>query len=548
VDVAVDQLGPRSLRRLLDAVLAIGSELDLDMALRHIVETATSLVDARYGALGVLDESRNELSAFITVGVDAETHRAIGRLPKGLGLLGALIVDARPLRVPVIDEHPDRSGFPPKHPPMTSFLGVPIVSQGKVFGNLYLTDKTTAEVFNDLDEQLASGLAAAAGIVIHNARLHGHVRRRDAALTAVHEVVAAVAGEREGQAALQLVADRACVLAGADVATIALPSDGGDTLEVAVVAGAASAAFLGDRFPVAGSVSGEVIATGRPVVLADASGDYRTAQPQVRHGQIGPAMWVPLTAYGTPVGTLGVGRATESEPFTDAELDLVLLFAAHASVIVEVDRGRDDARRLSILEDQERIARDLHDTVIQRLFATGLSLQSLCRLTDEPTTSRILAAIDELDGTIRQIRTVIFGLERPTSGPSTALRGRVLDLCAEAARVLGFEPTVGFSGPIDTVTGGELADEIVAVLREALSNVSRHAAANSVAVDVTADDETVTLIVSDDGRGLDTGTELGGGQGLENMRVRALRRSGRFELTARPDGGTLLLWSSPHTR
>jgi signal transduction histidine kinase len=347
---------------------------------------------------------------------------------------------------------------------------------------------------------------------------------------------------------LQLVADRACVLAGADVATVALPSGAGDTLEVAVVAGAASAAFHGVRFSLAGSVSGEVITTGQPVVLADASRDYRLAQPQVRDGNIGPAMWVPLMGYGAPIGTLSVGRATDSAPFTDAELDLVLLFAAHASVIVEVDRGRDHARRLSILEDQDRIARDLHDTVVQRLFATGLSLQSLCRLTDEPTTSRIMAAIDDLDSTIRQIRTVIFGLERATSAPSTGLRGRVLDLCAEAARVLGFEPTVGFSGPIDTVTSGELADETLAVLREALSNVSRHAAANRVDVDVTADDQTVTVIVTDDGRGLDTGTERAGGQGLENMRMRALRRSGWFELAGGPDGGTRLLWSSPHTQ
>jgi signal transduction histidine kinase len=391
-------------------------------------------------------------------------------------------------------------------------------------------------------------LAAAAGIVIHNARLHGHVTRRDAALTAVHEVISAAAGDREGHEALQLVADRACQLAGADVATVALPTGAGDTLEVAVVSGAASAAFGGVCFPRAGSVSGEVITTGRPVVLTDASRDYRLAQPQVKHGHFGPAMWVPLIAYGAPVGTLSVGRTTGSTPFTDAELDLVLLFAAHASVIVEVDRSRDDARRLSILEDQERIARDLHDTVIQRLFATGLSLQSLCRLTDEKTTSRIMAAIDELDSTIRQIRTVIFGLERPTSGPSAGLRGRVLDLCAEATRVLGFEPTVGFSGPIDTVTGGELADEILAVLREALSNVNRHAAADSVAVAVTADDQTVTLTVTDDGRGLDTGTEHAGGQGLENMRVRALRQSGRFELAAGPDGGTRLLSSSPHTQ
>ena len=415
--MSVDQLGPRSLRQLLDAVLAIGSELDLDRALTHIVETAASLVDARYGALGVLDETRNGLTSFITVGIDDATRRAIGPLPKGLGLLGSLIQDARPLRVPVIEEHPDRAGFPPNHPPMTSFLGVPIVSRGEVFGNLYLTDKTTAEAFTDLDEQLVTGLAAAAGIVIENAQLYGRLHRRDAALTAIHEMVSTVAAHGEGDAALQLVADRACELAAADMATIAMPDGDGESLVMEVVAGADAEELRGRVFPVASSVSGEVIRTGEPVVLVDASEDRRVDQPQVQIGQIGPVIWVPLTAYGDPVGTLSVARSKGAVPFSPSELELVSLFAAQASVILEVARGREDARRVSILEDQERIGRDLHDTVIQRLFATGLSLQGAARLTTEPATSRVMAAVDDLDTTIRQIRTVIFGLERATGGP-----------------------------------------------------------------------------------------------------------------------------------
>ncbi|HLY84239.1 MAG TPA: GAF domain-containing protein, partial [Acidimicrobiales bacterium] len=192
-----EHAGPRSLRRLLDAVLTIGSELDLASVLRRIVEAAVELVGARYGALGVLNESGTGLAEFITVGLDDDTRRAIGNLPKGLGLLGALITDARPLRLPDLREHPDRSGFPPNHPPMTSFLGVPIRVRQEVFGNLYLTDKTAGEVFTDVDEELALGLASAAGVAIANARLFEQVRRREAALAAMHEVASALVAGTE---------------------------------------------------------------------------------------------------------------------------------------------------------------------------------------------------------------------------------------------------------------------------------------------------------------------------------------------------------------
>jgi signal transduction histidine kinase len=541
--VDVDQLGPRSLRRLLDAVLGIGAELDLDQALRHIVEAAVALVDARYGALGVLDESKSQLAEFITVGLDDETRRAIGDPPKGLGLLGALITDAHALRVPVIAEHPRRAGFPPGHPPMTSFLGVPIVSHGEVYGNLYLTDKTTAEVFTDLDEQLVSGLAAAAGVVIDNARLYGRVQRRDATLTAVHDIVAAVAAEREGHHAMQLVADRAQTLVDADVATIALPA-GPDELSIDIAAGAVADELRGRRFPVADSVSGEVMRSGRPVVVADASQDGRLGQPQVSGGVIGPAVWIPLAANGRPAGSLCLARTRGAAPFSQSEIDLALLFAAHAGVILEVDQGRDDAERVSVLHDQERIARDLHDTVIQRLFATGLSLQAVARLTDEPARSRVMNAVDDLDDTIRQIRTVIFGLERPSASAPVSLRARLLEVCAEVARPLGFDPAIRFEGAIDVGVGPNDIADIVPVVREALSNVARHAGATHVDVDVGIGDGRLRVVVSDDGRGFDPEVSPGG-HGVQNMRARAARRGGSFELDERPGGGTTLRWSVP---
>jgi signal transduction histidine kinase len=521
--------------------LIIGSELDLDQALHRIVEAAVALAEARYGALGVLDEDQRSLAAFVTVGIDDDARRVIGDLPKGLGLLGALIEDSRPLRVPDISEHPGRAGFPPNHPPMTSFLGVPVSSRGTVFGNLYLTDKTTAETFTDLDEALVSGLAAAAGVVIDNARLYGRVHRRDATLSAVHAVVESLASGRTDVTALQLVADRARELVGADLATVALPA-GPDELSIDVVAGDAGKHLRGRRFPVADSVSGEAMLTARVVVLVEASQDHRVGQPQVSSKLVGPAIWAPLLAGGEPAGTLSVARRRGAGPFTPAEVELVELFAAHAGVILEVERSREHARHVSIVEDEERIARDLHDTVIQRLFATGLSLQATVRALTEPARSRVMDAIDDLDHTIREIRTVIFGLDRPAT-VEHGLRSQLIRVGVDAARALGFEPTVTFDGPVDAQVPTALAADVVAVVREALSNVARHSGANSVTVEVQARQAWLTVTITDDGRGLHGAATLG--NGLVNMRQRAERTGGTFQADDRTTGGAELRWSVP---
>jgi signal transduction histidine kinase len=372
-----ESVDAQGLRQLLNAVVAVGSDLDLPAMLRRIVQSAADLVDARYAALGVLDDTHTRLAQFITVGIDPEGHRAIGNLPEGHGILGLLIVDAKPLRLADLRQHPDSYGFPANHPPMTSFLGVPIRIREQVFGNLYLTDKRGADEFSDVDEQLVVGLATAAGVAIENARLHAKI----------HE--------------------------------------------------------------------------------------------------------------------------------------------------------------LALVEDRERIARDLHDTVIQRLFATGMSLQGAIRLVrndPEQAVARVEGAVDDLDLTVKHIRTAIFGLEQSRPVVEGA-RSRILSLIREAAGPLGFEPRVLLDGPVDTGLDDVVANELLTTMREALSNVARHAKASRVDVEVTVDVD-IRLCVTDDGIG-PPADDAPRGKGLANMAARAARLGGTFELRPRDGGGTLLDWRVP---
>lgn len=366
------------LHQLLDAVVAVGGDEDLTHTLHRVVTAATELVGARYGALGVLDPAKERLSEFVTVGVDDETHRRIGNLPEGHGILGLLILDAEPLRLPDLTRHPDSAGFPPHHPEMTSFLGVPIFVRDEVFGNLYLTEKSTGPVFTDADEALAVGLAAAAGIAIENARL------------------------------------------------------------------------------------------------------------------------------------------------TDAVSDLALA------------------------DDRQRIARDLHDTVIQRLFATGMSLQgtrAMLARDPEAAARRIDAAIDDLDETIKTIRTTIFALEDRTTTPGLRLRERLVVTCQEARAPLGFAPRLALEGALDAVATESVADDVVATLQEALSNVARHARARHVDVRVATDGSSLELEVHDDGAG--PPTSMTPGRGLLNMQERAGRHGGHFAVGPRDPSGTSVTWVVP---
>jgi signal transduction histidine kinase len=545
VSVPAEHADPQSLRQLLRAVLAVGSDLDLTTVLQRIVEAAVALVDARYGALGVLDESGTGLAQFVTVGVDAELRAKIGDPPKGLGVLGLLIADARPLRLTDIMQHPARAGFPPNHPPMRSFLGVPVLVGDRAFGNLYLTDKKSAPGFSQVDEELVLGLAAAAGVAVNNARLYEERHRAERERAALQEVAMALLAGTDTRSILEVVAARARQLLNGDLAAIAVPEVGGLTMAVAVGAGGDD--LRGASFAAENTVSQAVIDGVGPVCVADLSVDPRTGQPEVQLGTVGPAVFAPLGGQPNVYGSLSVARVVGGEMFTTRDVELLRDFATQASVVIEQGRARDDLQRLALLEDQERIARDLHDTVIQRLFATGLSLQGVTKLVaDDEARRRIEVAVDDLDAVVRHIRTVIFDVATARAGVGS-LRRRVLDVAREAARPLGFQPQVTFEGPVDSEVSATVADDLLAALRESLSNVARHAHASAVSVTVTASaDGGIRLLVRDDGVGTDVDDARGAaGHGLRNMATRAERHGGRFTFASSAASGTNVEWSAP---
>lgn len=534
-------VGARGLRGLLDAVLTVGSDLDLAATLRRITEAAASLVDARYGALGVLDESGTRLTEFITVGVDDETHRAIGALPKGLGLLGAIINDAASRRVADLHEDPESTGFPPNHPPMTSFLGVPIRTRDRVFGNLYLTDKTTAEAFTDIDEELVEALATAAAVAIDNARLHAETERRQATLAAFQQVAQALLDGAGRDDILGEIADRAKELADADLAAIALPEPGGEDLRIDIAVGDGAGPLRHTTFDRNASISGQVLATGEPIALEDVSNDPHVG-PFQRQGDLGPALFVALQAGDGPFGTLVIARRVGGRPFDAFAQEIVSSFAGQASLVVHHERQRARLQDLALLEDRDRIARDLHDTVVQGIFATGMTLQGAARLIDESAArDRVATALDQLDDIARHIRTVIFGLETQRAS-SDNVRRRALAVIEEAGRAIGHEPRLTFDGPVDTLVGGAMADDVVCVLREALSNIARHARASTVDVRISVTD-VVTVTIADDGVGLDPDAHPG--KGLRNLRERAAAHGGAAALEHGAGSGTVVTWSVP---
>ncbi|HET7519154.1 MAG TPA: GAF domain-containing protein, partial [Actinomycetes bacterium] len=395
--------------RLLGAGLALAAELSLPAALQRIVELAAELAGAGYGALGVLGPE-GTISEFLTTGVTAEQRAAIGHLPVGRGILGVLIDDARPLRLHDIADDPRSVGFPANHPPMRSFLGVPVMARGRVYGNLYLTEKQGGQDFDADDERVLVLLAAQAGVAIENAQLYEEARDRAQRLEALRAITTAILAGVDTGALLALVVGHARELAGADLATLALPAGEGQ-LRVEAADGLLAEELQGTVFPVEGSVTGEVLGTGRAVVLADASADARVVQPLVRAG-VGPAVFIPLAVRGRSLGTLTVANAKGGPPLREADVQLVETFAEQAAVALEYGRLQGQLQRLALLEDRERIAKELHDGAIQALFAVGIGLQGAAGLAgdDEELRARLQDAVEELDRVIRDLRNYIFGL------------------------------------------------------------------------------------------------------------------------------------------
>jgi signal transduction histidine kinase len=528
------------LHRLLNAVVAIGGALDLQTVLRRIVEAATELVDAKYGALGVLGEG-DELAEFVTAGIDDETLAKIGPYPKGHGILGVLIKDPKPLRLHDIAEHPLSYGFPPNHPPMRSFLGVPVRIRDEVFGNLYLTEKKNGEDFDDEDESVVVALAAAAGVAIENAKLYEDTHRRERWLRASSEVTTALLSGTEPDEVLRLIAQRARDLAAADLGAIALPL--GDALAIEVADGEFADSLLGMRVEVDSSLVGAVYEEGDTLNVPDLRDDPRAASGHLIRADIQAAMFVPLRAAGSTLGVLYVANKRGNPPFATARQELLESFAVQATLALQLARQRRDTEQLSIFKDRDRIARDLHDLVIQRLFATGMQLEGSMRFMDRPeATQHVQQAVDDLDQTIKEIRSTIYALQRPERSTSRSLRARIVDLIDDYSEVLGFTPALRLEGLIDTRISTTVGENLLAVLREALSNTARHAKASRVDVTIAVDDTTVTETISDDGIGLPAS---GRRSGLANLQARAEGLDGSFSATNAPEGGTEIVWRVP---
>ncbi|MGW7444050.1 GAF domain-containing protein [Kitasatospora sp. NPDC054795] len=528
---------------LLEAVLAVGRDLELTQALQHIVEAAVALVDAEYGALGVIGEDQR-LSQFIPVGVTDEQVKLIGDLPSGHGILGELIRHPEPLRLSRLSDHPASYGFPANHPPMRAFLGVPIRIRGKVFGNLYLTEKRGGDDFDAEDESMLATLAVAAGVAIDNARLYARARQRQRWLEASAEVTSSLLSGSGDQEVQDLLLSRATEIAGADLAVVAVPLPGTGELEVRTAVGLGEQEHRGLVLPIEGSFMGAAFRTGGLVVSPDVRKDPRITVGPPRWQGLGPAVAVPVgTAERGVRGVLLLARAAGSPLFEEGESGPLLGFAGQAAVAMELAERRRDSEQVALLRERDRIARDLHDLAVQRLFATGMTLQGATRFIDHPeATERVLRAIDDLDETARTIRATIFGLRLRERGPAAGgLRARIVEVVDRAARSLGFAPALRMDGLLDATVPAEVANAAIAVLEEALSNAARHARADAVTVTVTADTD-LTLTVTDDGVGLPEG---GRRSGLANLADRAAALAGAFTARARPEGGTELVWQVP---
>ncbi|GII87882.1 histidine kinase [Sphaerisporangium siamense] len=525
---------------LLEAVVSVGSDLQLETVLRRIVETATRLVDAGYGALGVIGEE-STLLEFIPVGLSEEEIARIEHWPHGLGLLGLLIKEPAPLRLAAISDHPESYGFPPGHPPMRSFLGVPLRVRDEVFGNLYLTEKRGGAEFDEEDQAVVTALATAAGVAIENARLYEETRRREIWLQASSEVTTTLLTGAGVDEVLSQVARHVQEMADADVTTILFPSADGKTLRVGIAEGAED--LVGAEVPVEGSLPGAAYAAGEPYTAGDV-GDVGTVGFHMSDEvESGPAAAVPLGAAGSVRGVLALGKRPGRLPFSPSMLRMLHAFAGQAAIALELATARKDAERLGLLEDRDRIAKDLHDVVIQRLFAVAMTLMSAVRLVERPEAStRVRHAVDELDETIRQIRSTIFALQTPPDLADPGLRARVVALVEGARGHLGFMPGLRMEGQLDNDVPAPIADQLLAVLQEALSNLVRHAKASKADVAARVDAGRVVLVVQDNGVGLPA---EGRRSGLRNLQERAERLGGTFVAESPAEGGTRLVWDVP---
>jgi two-component system, NarL family, sensor histidine kinase DevS len=527
---------------LLEAGLTLASELSLPIVLQRIVDIAAQVTDARYGALGVIGEG-NVLVDFITTGISAKQRRAIGSLPRGRGLLGLLIREPRIVRIADIGRHPKSVGFPANHPPMGSFLGAPVQAMGKIYGNIYLAEKRGAREFSLDDERSVQVLATQAGVAIANASLYQETQRREKWLQALREITGDILEGTDAASLLTSVAEHARELASADAAAILTTTSSPGRLVVTAAVGAYAAQVLGQSLPAAKSISGSVMETGKPLHTDDATTQVGAYQPIIRLGRVGPAIFVPLRVRGRSTGALMVANTKGGHRFDEGTVRLVETFADQASISIEYARAQGDLRRLELMDERERIAKELHDGIIQSLFAVGMGLQGTALMSASPeTAARVEGAISELDRIIRDLRNYIFGL-RPG-----ILADRQLD---QALRALGEEVESTSHVPVtievDAALSASLSarsHDIVQLTREALSNITRHSRAKHAVVRLVPKASKAVLSIEDDGIGFDAGVPSAG-SGMRNMRERAGTMGASLRVSSASGKGTKLRFTFP---
>lgn len=523
---------------LLEAVVAVAEDLSLNAVLERVVQSARTLLHARYGALGVIGDDR-ALSHFITVGIDDELAHEIGPLPTGHGVLGLLISEPRPLRLHDLSKHSEAYGFPAHHPAMQSFLGVPIRVRDVVFGNLYLTEKEDGNDFTAEDEALAVALAAAAGVAIENARLYDDARRRARWLEACMDISGLMlSSDRDyTSGGLDPIASRALQESESQLALLAAPAVNGPGYVVVGVAGERGSLYSGRTLMLDSPVLQGVLDGGEPVLLEDAVVLFGGIDARAR----GPLLAVALSTQGAHHGLLLLLRDSDSVRYARTDIEMGAVFGSHVALALELARVHRLREELLVFTDRDRIARDLHDLVIQRLFAAGLSVQSLTRFTkDELALERIRNITGELDEAIRSLRDTIYSL-KSNSGETELLSGRIRRVTRSSAKSMPFAPRLTITGPVDAVTPDK-ADNVVAVVSEGLSNAIRHSGADSISVSVGAIKGRVTVVITDNGTGFSDPEKR---NGLINLEDRARMLDGECTITSAPDAGTSLEWSVP---
>jgi signal transduction histidine kinase len=537
------------LRILVDAGIALSSELSLEALLQRIVETAAGLTGARYAALGVIDRSGQTLERFLTHGVDAETHAAIGELPRGRGILGVLIREHRPLRLHEIADDPRSVGFPRSHPPMKTFLGVPILLRGVAYGNLYLTEKEGGEDFTEEDEELTSLLAAQAAVAIENARLYESSTRWLRQFDTLNEIGDALASQIELEPLLVLVARRLRELIDARMVLIALPEPGQETLRVAAADGEGTYGLPGMTLEPHDSKAGRVLERGRSERVDAVFEDPEVDQHAARRLGVHSGIYVPLIVHGRAIGiVIAHDRAGPDPRFTDEDVRLTETLAARAALAVDLSErvSRDAVRRVVAAQEAERtrLARELHDETGQALTSILLGLKPLEQAVSTDEGRAAVASLRELVvSTLEDVRRLAVEL-RPSVlddfGLVPALERLAESFGEQSGTRVDVEASLG-----EERLPSELETTLYRIVQEALTNVAKHADAARVSVTLTRKDGSVVAVVEDDGRGFDAAAGASDGLGLVGMRERVALLGGRIQIEAAPDAGTTLVAEVP---